>query len=457
MRGKHRMAVHEPAASVAGMIGRGRHARLAAPLALIALLAVPAAASATWSAPMRVPLSKEALWPATAVNARGDAAVAWIQEGRDRGRATVRVRAAVRRAGAASFSVRTLVARRDLAARGAAVALDARGELTVAWIEQASDAGRTHGHKTVWAAYRTAAGRWSPKQAVGRSAAFNFATPRLAATPGGTVALSYNGRAPAGRGVVAAWRTRGRAFGRLQSVPTGGQYLAEPTLAFDPAGRAFLTGTQGCFGGTGGVAVFIAPPGRRRFTARASATTASGKGVRMAVMGRDSIALTWLTGTCNTTEDLGGAPYATTVRDGVAASPAALANGPAMSLIASPGPGGAELSFTAMATMPRLMTSRVTADGGVGTAADADWIALAGDPAGDQLIGRPDPVGGAVTPLAARTATGETEPAPLPAVGFPWTAGTVAAHDGRALAVLSFRPLSSIKPSIVLSVWRPAS
>jgi hypothetical protein len=427
-------------------------------LALVALLLAPAAASAAWSAPMRVPLSREALWPATAVNARGDLAVAWIQEGRDRGRATVRVRAAVRRAGAQRFSVRTLVARRDLAARGAAVAIDAAGEVTVAWIEQASDAGRTHGHKTVRAAYRADTGRWSRVQAVGRSSAFNFAEARLAATAGGTVVLTYNGRAPAGRGVVATWRTRGRPFGSLQTVPTDGQYLSEPTLAFDPSGRVLLTGTQGCFGGGSRVAVFIAPAGRRRFTAQATASTAPGKNVRMAVMGRDSLALTWLAGTCSTTEDLGGAPYATTVRNGAAAPPTALASGSATTLIASPGPGGADLSFTTMGTAtPLLMTSRVTTDGNVGTPAVAEqgWIPLAGDPAGDQLLGRPDAVG-AVTPLAARSTTGELEPAPLPALGFPWTAGTVAAHDGRALAALSFRPLSSMTPSIVLSVWRPA-
>ena len=105
------------------------------------------------------------MWPAAAVNARGDVAVAWIQEGRSQGHATLRVRAAVRRAGADRFSVRTLVARRDLAARGTAVALDPRGELTVAWIEQASDNGLRHGRKTVRAAYRTPGGRWSRLQA----------------------------------------------------------------------------------------------------------------------------------------------------------------------------------------------------------------------------------------------------------------------------------------------------
>ena len=83
-------------------------------------------------------------------------------------------------------------------------------------------------------------------------------------------------------------------------------------------------------------------------------------------------------------------------------------------------------------------------------------MALAGDPAGDQLVGRPDPVGGALTPLAVRSATGGAlEPGPLPAVGYPWTAGVVAARDGRALAALSFQPLTSMRPSIVMAIWRP--
>ena len=105
----------------------------------------------------------------------------------------------------------------------------------------------------------------------------------------------------------------------------------------------------------------------------------------------------------------------------------------------------------------RLMQSRITADGAIGAPVPVgdDWLALAGDPAGDQLVGHPDPLL-ATTPLAARPAAGAPiEPAPLPAVGYPWTNGTLAAHDGRALAVLSFRPLSSMTPSIVLAVWRP--
>src|SRR4051794_20593163 len=130
---------------MSAIAGRRSHHLLG--IALVAMLALPATASATWSGILSVPSSTEATWPATAVNARGDVAVAWVQEGRSAGHATVRVRAAWRSASATRFSVHTLVSRRDLAARGPAVALDSRGELTVAWVEQASDNGLWHGPK----------------------------------------------------------------------------------------------------------------------------------------------------------------------------------------------------------------------------------------------------------------------------------------------------------------------
>ncbi len=428
---------------------------------MLAALAMPVGAAASWSGVMRVPLSTEAMWPAAAVNGRGDVAVAWIQEARSSGHATVRVRAAIRVASSARFEVRTLVARRDLAARGTAVALDAHGELTVAWIEQPSDNGRLHRHKTVRAAYRLPGGRWSRARAIGRSSAFNYASPRLVAARGGTVALTYNGRVRGERRVVAAWRMPGRPFGSLQSVPTGRQYLIDPSLVVDPDGRMFLTGTRGCDQPGGRVLVAIAPPGRRRFTTSTAVSTTPGKSVRMAAMGPDAVALSWLSGTCNTTEDTGGGPYAATVRAGRAGEPVALATDAALTVVASPAPGGADVSFTvwpATSAHGRLMTARINADGTVAAPADADggWIALAGDAAGDQLFGHPDPAGGATTPLAARAATsGASEPAPLAAVGFPWTGGTLAADHGRALAAISFQPLSSMTPSIVIAVWRP--
>jgi hypothetical protein len=420
------------------------------------VLALPAAASAAWSEAMRAPLSVGAMWPATAMNARGDAAVAWIQEGRSHGHATARVRVAVRAAASRRFTVETLVARRDLAARGTAVAVDSRGEVTVAWIEQASDAGRFHGHKTVRSAFRRTDGTWSAIQAVGRSAAFNYASPRLAVTGRGTVVLTYNAFSSGPSGVSAAWRSRGHRFGAVQSVPVGHDHLLDPTLAVDPSGTAYLTGTRGCDRSGGQVLVAIAPSGRRRFTKRVAATTTPGMSVRMAVMGPGSIALSWLSGRCNTTEDLGGLPAATTIRRGVPAPVTALGAETAIGLTVTGVGAGADVSFVTSPSQA-LMTAHVGADGTVAApvAPTDGWIALAGDPAGDQLIGRPAPGGAAVTPLAARPVDGGAEPAPVGAIGFPWTAGVAAAPDGRGLAALSFLPRSSMTPSIVIAVWRP--
>jgi hypothetical protein len=204
-----------------------------------------------------------------------------------------------------------------------------------------------------------------------------------------------------------------------------------------------------------------APPGRRRFTARTTVTTAPGKAVRMAVMGPGAVALAWVSGTCDTTEDLGGRPFAAAVRNGVAGTPVALGDGVAMNLIAGRASAGADVTFSRLPPdlgQAQLMTSRITADGAVGAPVPVgdSWVALAGDPAGDQLVGQPGPFGSRTTPLAARPASGAPiEPAPLAAVGYPWTNGTVAASHGRALAALSFTPPSSMTPSIALAVWRP--
>ena len=264
------------------------------------------------------------MWPAIAVNARGDEAVAWIQEGRAAGHATLRVRVAWRAAGAPRMRFLTLVAGRDRAARGTAVALDARGELTVAWVEQASDNGRTHGPKLVRAAYRLRDGHWSPPRTIGRSSSLNYAAPRLAVATGRSVVLTYNARVPGLRGVAAAWRASGRPFGAPRSVPLGREYLLEPTLAADLQGRVFLTGTRGCATSDGAVEVAIAPPGRARFTRRVTLTTTSGHAVRMSVRAPDAVTVGWLSGGCDTTEELGGRPSVTIVRGGVAAPPTAL-------------------------------------------------------------------------------------------------------------------------------------
>jgi hypothetical protein len=246
----------------------------------------------------------------------------------------------------------------------------------------------------------------------------------------------------------------------VQSVPVGREHLLDPTLAVDPDGTAYLTGTRGCARSPASVIVAVAPPGRRRFTRRITVDARPGKAVRMAVMRPGAVALAWLSGRCSTTEDTGGLPWATTLRSGVAAPPAALGSSAASALIISPALAGAEVSFaTWPSTEPggTLAVSRVSADGRIEAPAPPPegWIALAADPAGDQLVGRAEPPGGASMLVAARSPSGADEPAPLPTLGFPWTTGALAARDGRALGVLSFTPLSSMTPSITMAVWRP--
>ena len=70
----------------------------------------------------------------------------------------------------------------------------------------------------------------------------------------------------------------------------------------------FLTGTRGCNELRSDVIVIAAPPWRHRFTRRTTVTTAPGKSVRMAVMGGGAVALAWIAGKCDTTEDAGGRP-----------------------------------------------------------------------------------------------------------------------------------------------------
>lgn len=138
-----------------------------------------------------------------------------------------------------------------------------------------------------------------------------------------------------------------------------------------------------------------------------------------------------------------------------------LGSGAASELTVSPALAGAAVSFT---TWPlgepsgATVVSAITAGGRIDApvAPPDAWIALAGDSAGDQVLGRGEPPGGVMTPLAARSASGDgLEPAPVTGLGFPWTTGALAAHDGRALAALSFTPSSSRTPSIVIAVWRP--
>ena len=283
------------------------------------------------------------------------------------------MRATVKR-GARPLAVRTLLSARSRAVQGLTAALDLHGELTVAWVDRGAARNGRGGPMTVRAAYRTPAGRWSRVQAVSRTSAFFYAQPRLATGPDGVVALTFNAAVRAAPGVGAAWRRPGHAFGRVQSVATGRRrYLQEPTLAFDPAGRAYLAGIARCDDEQRSAGVlFVAPRGSRRFGAQHTITPAPANHLRFVVTAPGTGVATWLRAGCSTSEDLGGAVQATLVRGASADPPLAVDDraGTAPTLSGGPG-GGAEAAWTQFAGAApdgRVVTSRISREGNVSAA-----------------------------------------------------------------------------------------
>lgn len=423
---------------------RPARVRVAAVMIAVAAATLPSTASAGWTSPVVV---RDAGGRSQlAVNARGDVAVAWIGSRSGMSRTDL-VRVAVRRAGAARFSTHTLAARRGPAGHIAA-ALDRRGELTVAWSEAAGSRTR------IRSAFRTATGSWSTAQTIGTSAYANVEL-RVAAAPDGTAALTYNARTVGPRRIDTAWRSRGRRFGttRALAIPRA---LRNTTLAFDPAGTAYLAGMRICEG----VVVTATARGRRFGAAR---TIAPGPilELRFAVTGRGSAIAAWLTGGCFSTEPFGGAPMTAALRSGRISRPASLGDPHGIDLRLSAAPGGAEaawLTFTPPGQALRAAT--IARDGSVGPAhaPDGGWIAVVGDRRGDQLVRQVDPAQRhriVEEPVAARPADGgPLDPAPLTvqSLGWDWI-NHAAAADGAALALMSFPPTGG-DPRV--TVWRPA-
>lgn len=407
-----------------------------------------------------MPLSTGASAPAVAVDGRGDVVVAWTREVRD----SVRVRVAVRRAGSARFAVRTLVDARRLAVRGLTVALDRRGRATVAWVDQPNTRGLLHGHKTVRAAWVTVArGRWSAVQAVGRSSPFAHAWPRLAAAADGTVALTWNAGVRAAPGVAVAFRSGrlGRRFGDVHAVPTGRSYLMDPVLLADSSGGWWLGGVRDCDRDTSRGVVYRAGVRTRRFSPGVVVAPAPARSLSVALDARGVPVFAWLTGACSTTEILAGRPMGAAWL-GRRASAASPLGGPASTgLVLAGAVSGADASwYDYQGTPPGtvLQTVRIGADGthGSAVAPEGGWAAIAADGHGDQLVRQASSPMAAIGALGARPAGSATvAPAPFSAVGFPWTAGTAGAGDGRALAALAPSSVATSTPALIAAVWRP--
>jgi hypothetical protein len=413
-----------------------RHVPVAAIAAgVLAWSAAPA--HAAWGPVLRPPHSENASRVSLAVNASGDVGVAWTEETDG---STV-VRAFARRAGR-SGRVHVLARAPRRPVGGLAAALDARGELTVVWVDQHQGTRRA-GPITVRAAFRTPGGRWSGAQVVSRSSALGDSLPRLAASPGGAVALTFNAGIRAAPGVAVAWRTPGRRFGPVRRASGGARgYLQHPTLAFDARGRAYLAGTWLCNDESRSHGVlFTAAPRSRRFTGPRVIAPAPATHVGVALTGARSLSVAWLRAGCSTSEDLSGPVLARVLGAATAGAPVVVDPRPSRGLLLSPVPaGGADLTWTHydMATPAgAIATARLAPDGTAGPAAPPQdgWAPVAATPAGSRLLAllHPD---GFVPPddgLAAQAAA--QAPLQVAPLGPPSAFDAAVAPSGDALAV----------------------
>jgi hypothetical protein len=220
---------------------------LAVLIGLVVIGTEPALAG--WSAPRAVSYSTSGFRDVTlATDARGDTALAWASES-DVGRVQTRAAVNVAFAGTSGRPMeRTLWRSGDALIGGVAVALDARGELTVAWIDAARGrSGETLYRHTIRAAYRTPSGRWSPTQIIGYSGPFLSADLRLAVAPDREVLLTWVAHTKNAPGVAAAWRKPAHGFGRVSAVSRAmSAMMSGPTSLFDSGGAAHIYGTVSC-------------------------------------------------------------------------------------------------------------------------------------------------------------------------------------------------------------------
>jgi hypothetical protein len=415
------------------------------------LTAAPAAAS--WGPVLRPASSSAPSSTALAVNASGDVALAWVQERAG----TSAVRAFVRRDGRSS-RVRTVLRARHRAVQGLSVALDGRGELTVAWVDRMQRSGLRAGPITVRAATRTPGGRWSAVQAVSRSSAYVSAQPRLAVGSDGRVALTFNAGVRAAPGAGVAWRSPGHRFSPVRAIAgTGRGYLQEPTLAFDPRDRAYLAGIARCDDPQSTGVLFTTRPGGRTFGAPRTVTGPPATHLRLAVTGSGRAVVSWLGAPCSTSEDLSGLVLARVLRDGALSDPALLDGMPSRELTLAGATGGAGdaawTDYPAGAPDGRLLTARIGADGTVSpAAAPADgWIATAATRRATQIVEHLRPAGPGV-PEAVGARAGDAAPVePAPLTGA--TRFTVAAAPfGSALAAAG-----TFDGGLRGSAWRPSA
>ena len=201
---------------------------------------------ATWSTPRSVNSPGGSL----ATDGRGDVALAWEGGVRRCSHSRCTYEGLVKVAFGRSTGplvTHTVWRHANASAYGVTVVLDARGELTVAWVDAHPNIDGQH---TVRSAFRTLAGHWSAVQAVGDSSRLNpllpedYVDPRLAVAPDREVLLTWNAgevfKAP-GR-LAQAWRRPGHCFGPTAEYRLNGAGMGDQTPVFDSGGSAHVYG-----------------------------------------------------------------------------------------------------------------------------------------------------------------------------------------------------------------------
>jgi hypothetical protein len=432
-------------------------------LAVMVGLAVGAASAlAGWSAPRTVSHSSAGFRYALATGARGDAAVAWASErevGLARTRAAVKV-ALVSTGG--RLSKRTLWRSGNALVGGVAVALDARGELTVVWIDAArSRSGATGGPHTIRAAYRTPSGRWSRAQVIGHSGPFLSVDLRLAVAPSRVVLLTWRAHTRNAPGVAAAWRKPGHRFGPERAVSRAKRaVMADPTPLFDSGGAAHVYGTVSCgrLIHTCATMLSTAPRGHR-FGAPLLIAPAPAElpVVSFSAPGRELIA--WEAGDYEDLEPYFAAPYARVMTGGSLSPPVALQSvsvGSAVNAVAANGGGGivswAETPYPSPARA-MLVVGDARGHFPAPSVSPVGLTPMLRDGAGDMLLrlgSAGGPAGFPPSPVAMQpSGGGAVQPSPMPPSAA--LAGVVTTQPVGAGAALAWIAGAKLQ----ISTWQP--
>ncbi|HMD56701.1 MAG TPA: hypothetical protein VKG82_04455 [Solirubrobacteraceae bacterium] len=431
----------------------------AATLAAVLMLSLcSSVAFAGWSAPQSFGVSRYAT-TAVAVDARGDAAVAWATRGspsigpRFRTSVHVTVRSANGR-----LSTRTVWSSNDAEPLGVSVVLTA-SEVTVAW-----GSFNRAGTGTVRAAYGPLIGRWCQPRAIGRISVPAFYppvpwVPHLAVASDGEVLLAWShwngkyGHEQERRGAAVAWRAPGRRFGAPQVLPDapGG---AVPQ--FDARGTAYLYGY--CSG-----LVPIAPAHTHRFGRTVVLMPRQALAFDLSLTGSGRGLATWIAGECSFDAAAGNTPgpvFASVLSAGAFGKPLELtpADTAAFYSNAVATPGGGTVNWATYGPHgSETFSLQIGTDGlsGATQQITGGLIALTADGGGDQVFGPvpvpSTPIALVASPVFVRPAGGGAD---QPGPGRPGQVA-VAAPVGRAVVWAWNASPTGAGSTMVLSVWRP--